>query len=178
MSNISITFTVWHICLLFLALLIGVLLGCFLTLNVFKWAFAEKVSFKGKRNGRKRKHEKRKAEKAVHKQRYRDDDEEEDSEEVLVEETETKPEQSQAKPIEESTDSIQAVSEPKYQEGSVLKTKMKRDHVLNLFDLDASADGVSLAERIKQRQSREDASYSILKDGMKKEETQLSETNQ
>lgn len=162
MSNISITFSIWHICLLFVALLVGVLIGCFLTLCIFKWAFANKVSFRGKRNGRKfrRRQKKTNSGPVV----IADDYDDESNEDDEAEEQDVQEEQETSKPAEP-----EAQSDSGYRQGSVLKTKMNRSNVLNMFDLEAAADGVSVEEKLKARQSKEDASYSILKNGKKKE---------
>lgn len=168
MSNISITFSIWHVCLLFLALVAGVLIGCFATLCIFKWAFANKVSTKGEKNGRKLRRERQKA---VYPVKPEIEDEfDEDFEDYGHEITEQDESQIPYEQEELSLESEPAEEEEGYQEGSVLKKKMDRSRVLNLFDLGASADGVSLEERLKARQSKEDASYSILKNARQKKE--------
>lgn len=158
MSNISITFSIWHVCFLFLALLAGVLAGCFITLCIFKWAFANKESFKGKKNGRKLRRERQKEKRKVseHVEKVDNDDYDEPDNGAIEDE------QNDNEPVSEEPEATEG-----YQEGSVLKAKLNRKDVLNLFDLGASADGVSVKDKLKAKQSKEDASYSILKSSKK-----------
>lgn len=155
-------FTILEFSFITLAFLIGLLIGLYLSLSALKGALGINQKTKRNKSIRRDPSAKEKEENIATKESSNSANRTNDDDTATADKNTEKPknEKTEDEHYFVNTDSIN--TESQYSEGGVLAQKLKRDD-FSMFDYCSAADGVDPQVRLREKQSREDASYSVLK---------------